>query len=71
MKKKSLKFRKGDQIKIPAPFDVRCFCGQRVTLSGGDEHMPPCVIHEVPTCLDFDKRGPTEFVRWLNERGAS
>lgn len=54
---------------VPSSFDAPCPCGGKLTLSEGDETEPPAVLHTVPTCPDFDKRGPTEFVRWLNERG--
>lgn len=56
---------------VPSHFDAQCPCGGKLTLSKGDEIEPPGVGHTVPTCDDFDKREPAQFVRWLNERGSN
>lgn len=66
-----MKLRKGQKFTVANPVDCKCLCGARVTLSEGDAKTEPCVMHAMPTCKDFDKRGPIEYVRWLREGGAS
>lgn len=59
------------ELTVVDPIDYRCLCGARVILSRGDAERPPCVLHATPTCADFDKREPVEFLRWLRQEGAS
>lgn len=61
----------GSRFLVSDPVDAPCLCGGQVTASMGDDTTPPCVLHTAPACADFLKRDPVEFLRWLNERGAS
>lgn len=59
-----LKAKDGTVLQIQESLTKTCPCGQRVTVGyeGDDRH--PVVLHPVPTCAYYDRRGVIEYVTW-------
>lgn len=48
----------------------KCPCGKRFWI-GMKNGEPNSVIHELPTCFDYDTLDCTEFLRFVNQRNVS
>ena len=57
-------FKAGDNYILEDVTTHRCTCGAVVKF--GYVKGSPSALHSMPTCQDYDRRDPVQFIEWLN-----